>query len=216
MFDVSGILTMAAASRYYDGETAQVHEVGVRATSQRADHLPSRRLRRRGALADRRPRRAGRRATTRRRRRSCAAASEARLVIEDPELRQQLAALVPAARSARPPAGRRSAAGSRRSAPRWSALVGLFWLAVDYGTEYAAPWLPYSLQAKLGETVFEELVADKDECHGTRGLDGDQRARQRTRPGGRLPSTRSPCTSSKAGRSTPSPCRAASWSSIRT
>jgi predicted Zn-dependent protease len=51
------------------------------------------------------------------------------------------------------------------------ALVGLFWLAVDYGTEYAAPWLPYSLQAKLGETVFEELVADKDECHGKRGLE---------------------------------------------
>ena len=50
------------------------------------------------------------------------------------------------------------------------ALVGLFWLVVDYGSEYAAPLLPYSLQAKLGESVFEELTADKDECHGKAGL----------------------------------------------
>ena len=49
-------------------------------------------------------------------------------------------------------------------------LVGLFWLAVDYGTEYAAPLLPYSLQVKLGESVFDELTADKDECHGKAGL----------------------------------------------
>src|SRR3979490_2767608 len=49
-------------------------------------------------------------------------------------------------------------------------LVGLFWLVVDYGSEYAAPLLPYSLQAKLGESVFEELTADKDECHGKAGL----------------------------------------------
>ena len=52
----------------------------------------------------------------------------------------------------------------------FAVLVGLFWLAVDYGTEYAAPLLPYSLQAKLGESVFEELTADKDECHGKAGL----------------------------------------------
>ena len=39
----------------------------------------------------------------------------------------------------------------------FAVLVGLFWLAVDYGTEYAAPLLPYSLQVKLGESVFDEL-----------------------------------------------------------
>ena len=43
-----------------------------------------------------------------------------------------------------------------------AALVGLFWLAVDYGSEYAAPLLPYGLQRPLGESVFDELVADKD------------------------------------------------------
>ena len=89
-------------------------------------------------------------------------------MIEDPEQRRQLAALVPGSRPS-PRAGRRGrrivALGSTLAV-----LVGLFWLVIDYGTEYAAPWLPYSLQAKLGETVFEELVADKDECHGAAGL----------------------------------------------
>ena len=160
---------MAAASRFYDGITALVHEVGVRATTGEliifrpadasvvarwpigelvvlgdANHEAAPPVMRRG--------------------------NEARLVIEDIELRQRLAALVP-----------ELAALDHRPAPlvprlatlgvTLMALVGLFWVTVDYGTEYAAPWLPYSLQARLGETVFEELVADKDQCHGKRGLE---------------------------------------------
>lgn len=160
---------MAASSRYYDGATAQVSEVGVRVTAAEliifrpadsgivarwpiadlavlgdANHEAAPPVVRRGG--------------------------EARLVIQDIELRQRLAALVP-----------ELAALDHRPAPlvprlatlgvTLAALVGLFWVVVDYGTEYAAPWLPYSLQARLGESVFEELVADKDECHGKRGLE---------------------------------------------
>ena len=160
---------MAAASRFYDGVTAQVHEVGVRVTT--------------GELIVFRPADSGLVArwpigelvvlgdgnheaappVVRR-------GGEARLVIEDIELRQRLAALVPelAALDHRP------APVAPRVATLGVALVlliGVFWLTVDYGTEYAAPWLPYGLQVKLGETVFEELVADKDQCHGTRGLE---------------------------------------------
>lgn len=160
---------MAASSRYYDGATAQVSEVGVRVTGAEliifrpadsgvvarwpiadlavlgdANHEAAPPVVRRG--------------------------SEARLVIQDIELRQRLAALVPelAALDHRPAplAPRLATLGVTLAA-----LVGLFWVVVDYGTEYAAPWLPYSLQARLGESVFEELVADKDQCHGTRGLD---------------------------------------------
>ena len=160
---------MAAASRFYDGVTAEVHEVGVRVTT--------------GELIIFRPTDSGIVArwpigelvvlgdgnheaappVVRR-------GSEARLVIEDIELRQRLAALVPelAALDHRPaPLVPRLAA----LGVTLMALVGLFWVTVDYGTEYAAPWLPYSLQAKLGETVFEELVADKDQCHGKAGLE---------------------------------------------
>ncbi len=164
---------MAAASRFYDGITAQVHEVGVRATT--------------GELIIFRPADSGivarwpidelvvlgdgnHEAAPPVMRRD----GEARLVIEDIELRQRLAALVP-----------ELAALDHRPAPlvprlatlgvTLMALVGLFWLTVDYGTEYAAPWLPYSLQAKLGETVFEELVADKDQCHGAQGLEAINR-----------------------------------------
>lgn len=160
---------MAASSRYYDGATAQVSEVGVRVTTAEliifrpadsgivarwpiadlavlgdANHEAAPPVVRRG--------------------------SEARLVIQDAGLRRQLAGLVPqlAALADLPaPVGRRVATLGVTLA----ALVGLFWVVVDYGTEYAAPWLPYSLQAKLGESVFEELIADKDQCHGTRGLD---------------------------------------------
>ena len=164
---------MAAASRFYDGITALVHEVGVRATTGEliifrpadsgivarwpidelvvlgdANHEAAPPVMRRGG--------------------------EARLVIEDVELRRRLAALVPQLASLddvpAPVAPRVATLGVALVA-----LVGLFWLTVDYGTEYAAPWLPYSLQAKLGETVFEELVADKDQCHGTRGLDAINR-----------------------------------------
>ena len=159
---------MAAPSRFYDGVTALVHEVGVRATTGEliifrpadagivarwpidelvvlgdANHEAAPPVMRRGG--------------------------EARLVIEDVELRRQLAALVPQLASLddvpAPVAPRVATLGVALVA-----LVGLFWLTVDYGTEYAAPLLPYSLQVKLGESVFDELTADKDECHGKAGL----------------------------------------------
>ena len=164
---------MATFARYFDGETAVAHEVSVRTTT---DELVIFRL------ADVNPAdvsilarwpiaelavlgdvqheavppvvRKG---------------SDARLLIEDPELRRELAALIPQLSPlVAPPlqVSRRIAA----FAATLVALVGMFWLAVDYGTELVAPLLPYSLQASLGESVFEELAADKDECHGDAGL----------------------------------------------
>jgi beta-barrel assembly-enhancing protease len=163
---------MTTPARYYDGETAQVLEVIVRPTagelvifrpgesaigSRIVARWPIDDLLVLGDAAHERAPPIARRG------------GEARLVIEDEEARRQLAALVPplAALADLPaPVGRRIATLGATLA----AVVGLFWVFIDYGTEYAAPWLPYSLQAKLGETVFEELVADKDQCHGERGL----------------------------------------------
>lgn len=95
--------------------------------------------------------------------------SEARLVVEDLAWRKQLASLVPALKSL--------ALEPVPVAPRLAgfsvaivALVGIFWSAIEYGTEYAVPLLPYTLQAKLGETVLDELLADKEECQGRAGV----------------------------------------------
>ncbi len=159
---------MAAPARYYDGETAHVLEVGVRPTAgelvifRPADssivaRWPVSEI---AVLGD--GAHEGAPPVVR-------LGSEARLVIEDPEQRRQLAALMPnlAALAEVPaPAGRRIATLGAALV----ILVAVFWGAVDYGTEYAAPWLPHGMQVRLGQTVFEELVADKDECHGKRGL----------------------------------------------
>ncbi len=95
--------------------------------------------------------------------------SDARLIVEDPAWRAQLVSLVPALKPL--------ALEPVRVAPRLGAyslaivaLVGLFWSAVEYGTEYAVPLLPYALQARLGETVLDELLADKEICDGRAGL----------------------------------------------
>jgi len=159
---------MASHARYYDGETALVHEVSVRPT---AAELVIFRLADAGIVA-RWP--VGELAVLGDTAHEAVPpvvrkGSEARLLVDDPELRRQLAAWVPelAPLAAAPVAvGRRVATFGATLV----ALVGLFWLVVDYGSEYAAPLLPYSLQAKLGESVFEELTADKDECHGKAGL----------------------------------------------
>ncbi len=159
---------MATAARFYDGETAQAHAVSVRATTaelvifRAADagivaRWPIADVAVLGDLQHEAvpP--------------VMVRGSEARLMVDDPELRHQLASLVPqlAPLGAPPSAtGRRIAAFGTAVA----ALVGLFWVAVDYGTEYVAPLLPYSLQAKLGESVYDELTADKDECHGKAGM----------------------------------------------
>ncbi|MBY0317393.1 MAG: M48 family metallopeptidase [Reyranella sp.] len=159
---------MASMARFYDGETALVHEVSVRTT---ANELVIFRLADAGILA-RWP--IGEVAVLGDVQHEVTPpvvrkGSEARLVIDDPELGRQLAALVP---QLAPLAATRPAPSTRIAAfgATFVALVGLFWLAVDYGTEYVAPLLPYSLQARLGESVFDELTADKDECQGRAGL----------------------------------------------
>jgi Zn-dependent protease with chaperone function len=155
------------ATRYYDGETALVHGVAVRPTT---NELVIFRPADSGILA-RWP--IGELAVLGDTEHEAAPpvvrrGGEARLVVEDPELRRQLASLVPALAplAARPvQVGRRLAA----FATTLVALVALFWAAIDYGSEYAAPLLPHSLQAELGERVLDELLADKEECHGRAG-----------------------------------------------
>lgn len=159
---------MATTARFYDGETAQVRDVSVRTTVGElvvfsladASILVRWPIDELAVLGD-----IQHEVTPPIVRRG----SEARLVVDDPELRRQLASLVP---QLAPLAGPRPAPVSRIAAlsATFVALVGLFWLAIDYGTEYAAPLLPYGLQVKLGESVFDELTADKDECHGKAGV----------------------------------------------
>jgi beta-barrel assembly-enhancing protease len=159
---------MAQRARFYDGETAQVHEVSARPTTSElvifrpADsgivaRWPIGELAVLGDLAHEAVPPVVRRG------------SEARLLVDDPELRRQLAALVPqlSRLAASPPAAARRIAVFGVTL---AALVSLFWFGIDYGSEYAAPLLPHTLQAKLGESVYEELTADKDECHGKAGL----------------------------------------------
>lgn len=159
---------MASLARFYDGETAQVHAVSVRPTAAElvifrpADagilaRWPVGELAVLGDLTHEAVPPVVRQG------------SEARLLVDDPDLRRLLASWVPALSplAAPPPAtGRRVATLGATLV----ALVAVFWLVVDYGSEYAAPLLPYALQAKLGQSVYEELTADKDECHGRQGL----------------------------------------------
>ncbi|CAN5675443.1 M48 family metallopeptidase [soil metagenome] len=159
---------MATFARFYDGETAQVHEVSVRATAAELVifRLPDISIMARWPIADI--------AVLGDVRHEAVppivcAGSEARLLVDDPALRRELAGLVPQlAPLVAPPlaAGRRIAAFSATVV----ALVGLFWLAIDYGSEYAAPLLPYNVQVSLGESVFDELTADKEQCQGEAGL----------------------------------------------
>jgi len=160
--------TAPPRARFYDGQTAQAYEVNVRPTTNELLVLggddarvfarwPIGDLSVLGDLAHEAvpP--------------IVCRGSDARLLVADPEQRRQLVSLIPqlAPLAAPPPtvARRLAAFGSTLVA-----LVALFWLAVDYGSEYAAPLLPHSVQAKLGESVYEELTADKDECHGKAGL----------------------------------------------
>ena len=153
-------------ARYYDGESALVHEVSVRPTTA---ELVIFRLADAGIVArwpvgelavlgdTGRSRSAGGA-----QRLEAPAGRRSRIAAPARGLVPQLAPLV----APRGSVGRRVAAFGATLV----GLVGLFWLVVDYGSEYAAPLLPYSLQAKLGESVFDELTADKDECHGKAGL----------------------------------------------
>lgn len=163
---------MATASptsiRYYDGETAEVHLVAVRVTTNElviyrpagAEVVARWPIGEVAVLGDTQHEvvppvvRRG---------------SDARLIIEDPQVRSNLASLVPALQPLVP----RPVAVGRRIAVFSSiivALVGLFWAVLDYGTEYAAPFLPHSVQEQLGETVLDDLLADKEQCEGAAGL----------------------------------------------
>ncbi|NQW51350.1 MAG: M48 family metallopeptidase [Rhodospirillales bacterium] len=156
------------AARYYDGETAAVEEVMLRVTSHElviyrptdssiVARWPVADL---SVLGDSHHEAVPPLAIR---------GSEARLIVEDPAWRAQLATLLPALKPL--------ALEPVRVAPRLGgyslaivALVGLFWSAIEYGTDYAVPLLPYTLQAKLGETVLDELLADKEMCHGKAGV----------------------------------------------
>ena len=94
---------------------------------------------------------------------------EARLVVEDTELRRQLAMAMPplaALGKPRPSAGPRIALFGATLA----ATLGLFWLAVDVGSGYIAPWVPFELQSRLGESVAGDLIGQHALCEGRAGL----------------------------------------------
>jgi beta-barrel assembly-enhancing protease len=159
---------VTAPARYFDGETAALHEVGVRPT---ANELVVYRLSDSTVLArwplgevavlgdtehEAVP------ALARRR-------HDARLIIDDPEARRQLVAAVPELdrlAAPRPVAGRRIA----QFGGSLVALLALFWLGVDWGSGHAAGLVPHHLQARLGRAVFAELTESKEMCRGEAGL----------------------------------------------
>lgn len=154
--------------RYYDGETAEVHPVAVRVTTNElviyrpagTEVVARWPLGEVAVLGDTQHEAVP--PVVRR-------GSDARLIIEDPQVRSNLASLVPALQPLVPQpvaVGRRIAVFSATIV----ALVGVFWGVLDYGTEYAVPFLPNSWQEQLGETVLDDLLADKEECEGTAGL----------------------------------------------
>ena len=174
------------ARRFYDGETAQVHDVERAHHHQRAGDLPPCRRRHPGALADRRARGAGRRRSMKVTPPIVRKGFEARLVVDDPELRRQLAPLGAAAGAAcRDPRPRRSGA-SPPSAPRSAVLVGLFWLAVDYGTEYAAPLAALQPAGQAGRERVRRADGRQGRVSRQGRPGGDERSRQPARQGGRL------------------------------
>ena len=150
------LLTMAARARYYDGKVALAREVRVRPASHEllifdaADssvvaRWPASELVVLGDTGHEKAPPVARRG------------EEARLVIEDAELRRQLAGRC--RRS--PPLGRPRPAAVPRIAlfgATLAAALGLFWLAVDVGSGYVAPYVPYDLQRRLGESVAEDLT----------------------------------------------------------
>ena len=96
------------------------------------------------------------------------AGSDARLIVVDPALRAELGrvAYLGAVSAPRPPPGRRIA----KFATALVVLIAAFWGVVDYGSEYAAPLVPYRLQAKLGREVRNEIVTGRTLCTGAEGL----------------------------------------------
>jgi len=90
-------------------------------------------------------------------------------MVEDAELRRQIALAVP--QLAKLAAPRPSAAGRIAVfGTTFAALLGLFWVGIDTGSELVAPMVPYSLQARLGNSVTNELVAGHQLCTNPAGL----------------------------------------------
>ena len=95
--------------------------------------------------------------------------SDARLMVSDPALRQQIAAASPQLAPlalVRPAASRRIA----QFGATLAALLAVFWVGVDYGSEYAANLVPQRLQAKLGAEVRDSLTVGHTLCTGEEGL----------------------------------------------
>lgn len=159
---------MAGRARYYDGKVALVREVTVRPASHEllivdaADssvvaRWPASELVVLGDTGHEKAPPVARRG------------EEGRLVIEDAELRRQLAQVLPPLAAL----GRPRPAALPRIAlfgATLAAALGLFWLAIDVGSGYVAPYVPYDLQRRLGESVAEDLVGDQALCHGRAGL----------------------------------------------
>jgi beta-barrel assembly-enhancing protease len=159
---------MAARARYYDGKLAVAREVGLRPASAEliitdtngtavVARWPAAEL---IVLGDTEHEKAP--PVVRR-------GEEARLVIDDAELRHQLAQSMPAL----------SALGRPRSkaAPRialfgatLATALGLFWLAIDVGSSSIAPYVPYDLQHRLGASVAGDLIGQQPLCQGRAGL----------------------------------------------
>jgi beta-barrel assembly-enhancing protease len=94
--------------------------------------------------------------------------SDARLIVVDPALRAELArvAYLAALDAPRP----RVAPRVLKLGAALVALVAVFWGIVDYGSQYAAPLVPYRLQARLGREVRSELLTGRTICTGREGL----------------------------------------------
>lgn len=156
------------ATRYFDGETATVHEVSVRPAAtelivhRSSDSVVLARwpISEVVVLGD-----SEHEAVPMLARRH----HDARLVVDDVDLRRQLVAMVPhleALAAPRPAPARRIA----QFGGTLLAVLALFWLGIDLGSENAAAFVPHHLQARLGHVVFDELTDGKELCEDTPGL----------------------------------------------
>ena len=175
---------MAARARYYDGKVAVAREVTVRPASHEllitdaADssvvaRWPASELVVLGDTGHEKAPPVARRG------------EEARLVIEDPELRRQLAqAMPPLAALGRP----RPAALPRIAlfGVTLAAALGLFWIAVDVGSGYVAP-CAVRPAAPAGRERRRGPDRRAAALRGPRRAGGDQRPGQPPGQGGRLP-----------------------------
>ena len=159
---------MAGRAKFYDGKTALVYEVGVRPTASELivfrpedsailARWPLSELRLLGDVEHEVVPTVSRKG------------DHARLVVEDADLRRQLAIAVP---FLAPLAARRPGPFNRITlfGSLLVLLVAFFWAGIDAGSERLAPLVPHALQAKLGESVLEELTAGTVQCRGEKGL----------------------------------------------